>query len=460
MIAAALYKGFTGDFMYDRQTIRKQIFYLMIPIILENFLQLLTNLIATAMVGRLTEMDISAQGMCTKIVDIIYYIFRGAGTALVILVAKKFAQEKVAQCRTIFQWTAASIVVIGIVLGTILFIQPYFWLRLFTNDTELILWASKYIRILLLCLPFWGVMLAISSVFQGKGDTKTPMFIAAGVNVINIFLCYGLIFGHFGLPEMGFLGAAVSLVVSRIVGCAAGLILLYNRKFGLFSFKEKGEPVPGVLKEIYSIGLPNAGEAIIWQFASILLSRVILSYGQNAFAAYQLGVQSEYITEIPAIGFTVAATSLISRSIGLRDAEMFQTCKVELVRICTMISVVTSALLIFLPKMFMDLLTDNEALTRIGIPYVMIMGTIQIPQNLIKIYGGILRSANYKTTPLLVQMIGTWGIRIPTCLLCAYVLHLPIYAIWICIAADQLTKFLLIRYFTDQKQIHTKIETL
>ena len=449
-----------GEVMYDRQAIRKQIFYLMIPIILENFLQLLTNLIATAMVGRLTEMDISAQGMCSKIVDIIYFIFRGAGTALVILVAKKFAQEKVAQCRTIFEYTAASVVIIGIVLGAALYIQPYFWLRLFTNDEELILWAVKYIRILLLCLPFWGVMLAISSVFQGKGDTKTPMFIAAGVNLVNIFLCYTLIFGNWGFPELGFLGAAVSLVVSRALGCIAGLILLYSKRFGLFSLKEKKEEVSGVLKEIYSIGLPNACEAIVWQFASILLSRVILSYGQNAFAAYQLGVQSEYITEIPAIGFSVAATSLISRSIGLRDAEMFQTCKIELIRICTMISVVTSSLLIFLPNVFMHLLTDNEALMKIGIPYVIIMGTIQIPQNLIKIYGGILRSANYKTTPLLVQTVGTWGIRIPTSLLCAYVLNLPLYAIWICIASDQLTKFLLIRYLTNKKQIHTKIETM
>lgn len=455
-----LFKKGKGETMYDRQAIRKQIFYLMIPIILENFLQLLTNLIATAMVGRLTEMDISAQGMCTKIVDIIYFIFRGAGTALVILVAKKFAQEKVAQCRTIFEWTAASIVVLGIVLGAALYIQPYFWLRLFTDDTELILWAAKYIRILLLCLPFWGVMLAISSVFQGTGDTKTPMFIAAGVNLINIFLCYTLIFGNWGFPEMGFLGAAVSLVISRALGCIAGLILLYNRRLGLFSLKEKREPVSGVLKEIYSIGLPNACEAIIWQFASILLSRVILFYGQNAFAAYQLGVQSEYITEIPAIGFSVAATSLISRSIGLKDADMFQQCRDELIRICTIISIVTSSLLIFLPNVFMHLLTDNEALMKIGIPYVMIMGTIQIPQNLIKIYGGILRSANYKTTPLLVQAVGTWGLRIPSCLLCAYVLNLPIYAIWICIAADQLLKFLLIRYLTDKKQIHTKIETM
>lgn len=443
--------------MYERQEVRKQIFYLMIPIIAENFLQLLTNLIATAMVGRLTEMDISAQGMCSKIVDIVYFLFRGAGTALVILTAKRFAQEKILECKAIFETTIKSILVIGIVLGGLIFIQPYFWLRLFTNDQELILWAAKYIRILVLCLPFWGIMLAVSSVFQGKGDTKTPMFIAAGVNLINILLCYGLIFGNLGMPKLGFLGAALSLVISRALGCIAAIVLLYHKKLGLFSFHSSHEKVPGVIKEVYSIGLPSAFEAIIWQFASILLARVILSYGQNAFAAYQLGVQCELITEIPAIGFSVAATSMISRSIGLKDQELFVTYKKEMIRICTMISLVTSCLLIFLPNLFMNLLTDNEALMKIGIPYIMIMGTVQIPQNLIKIYSGILRSANYKTTPLKIQFIGTWGVRIPLSLLCSMVFNLPLISIWVCIASDQLTKFLLIKYITDKKEIHTKI---
>ena len=70
---------------YNSKEIRREIIVMMIPLILESFLQLLTNFVAIAMVGRLDAVDVSAQGMSTKISDLAYYVFRGIGTAMVVL---------------------------------------------------------------------------------------------------------------------------------------------------------------------------------------------------------------------------------------------------------------------------------------------------------------------------------------------------------------------------------------
>lgn len=415
----------------------------MLPLILENSLQLMTNLIAAAMVGRLDAFDVSAQGMATKVTDVVYYIFRGTGTALVVLTAKYFAQNKIEECRYIFKKTSVSAAAIGLIAAVVLLVAPKSFLHFFTDDVDLVVWAARYLRIIVLCLPFWAVMLVVSAVYQGVGNTRTPMILALIINLINVTLCWLFIFGNLGFPEMGFLGAAMSLVISRVVGCFAGLSLIFHEKTGVFKKKNKARAVDGVLRELYSIALPAAGEPILWQISSILLSRTILVYGADAFAAYQLGVQAEYITEIPAIGFSVAATSLISKAVGLGDHELFAWYRKEMARICIGISAVTTALLMLFPRGFMSLLTNHEELILIGGTYVFVMGTIQIPQNLIKVYSGILRSTGYKNTPMLIEATGTWGLRIPTALLSAYVFQAQLYVIWLCITADQLFKFVL-----------------
>ena len=439
--------------IYDAKAVRRLIIFLMLPIIAENFLQVFTDLLATAMVGRLTEMDISAQGMCTKTIDLVYYLFRGTGVALVVIIAKKLTGDGLDVCRTIFEKAAVSTIVISTVMGMLLYMRPELVLQVFTDEQELILHAAKYLRILLFCLPFWGLTVCVSSAFQANGDTKTPMYIAVFVNLLNTVLCYGMIFGKFGMPELGYIGAALSLVISRVIGCVISIIMIYSRRVGIFSWKGKRTPADRVLAEVYSIGIPNAGEWAVWQVASIILSRIILSYGQSAFAAYQLGVQAEFLTEIPAIGFSVAATSMISRAIGLKDKRLFDVYKKEMLRICIAISAVTSCSLMLFPGFFMRMLTDNAELIEIGIVYVVIMGTIQIPMNVSKIYNGILRSGGCKTTPLKIQMAMMWGFRIPVVIFCASVLHLPLYSVWIVIALDQIMKWALCKHRANHKVI-------
>ena len=435
---------------YNSKEVRRKIIVMMIPLILESFLQLLTNFVAIAMVGRLEAVDVSAQGMSTKITDLAYYVFRGIGTAMVVLIARHNARKEIEKCRYIFDRTVKSLIVLGSICTVIFMMIPEILLRCFTEDRVLIVYAAPYLRVIACCLPFWAVMMAVTSVFQGIGDTKTPMIIAAGINMLNLMLCWTLIFGNLGMPKLGVIGAALSLAISRAVGSAFGIVLLFHKRFGIFDYKGNSQQMEHVLREIYSIGIPAAGEAIIWQFSSILLSRMILSYGANSFAAYQLGVQAEYITEIPAIGFSVASTSLISRAVGLEDKVLFSAYKRETVRICIAISIVTMCLLIFLPGQFMQMLTNHENLIRIGVLYVFFMGLIQIPQNLIKVYAGILRSVGKKTVPVMIETVGIWCFRIPMAFLCAYVFKLPLEMIWICIVLDQVGKFLFSAFYTEK----------
>lgn len=273
------------------------------------------------------------------------------------------------------------------------------------------------------------------------------MYIAVLMNVVNIVCGYCFIFGAFGIPGMGIKGAATALLMAQAVGAGTGLYLLYKKKGGLFrkvpsehrffSFDKK------CIYEIYTTGIPAALETVFWQVSAIILSKVILFYGNQAFAAYQLGIQAEEITEMPAIGFSTASTTLAARAIGMQDEELRKVYFKEQLKVGVFISSITSVLLIFLPRFFMTLMTDKPELQAIGVVYVFVMGFIQIPQNLSRIYNGTIRAMGYKNAPMLVAGFGIWIVRIPLCMLAAYVLRLPLTIIWIIIAMDQVSRFLL-----------------
>ena len=173
------------------------------------------------------------------------------------------------------------------------------------------------------------------------------------------------------------------------------------------------------------------------------MSRAILTYGEVSFSAYQIGLQAESISGMATFGFGVAATTLSAKAIGMRDADLFRSYFKEDVWLCTVISIFTSLSLILMPGIFMSMMTNNADIQKIGIVYVFIMGFIRIPQNLSGILSKTLLASGYKNTPMIVSFVGIWLIRIPLALLVTYVLKWDVFFIWLCIALDQIARFII-----------------
>ncbi len=442
--------------MKETKRIRKEILILILPIILENILQISAGIISTAMIGRLTSADVSGQGICLRLTDTLWCLYKGISIGATVLVARAYGEKNYNKGRYIITQTFLTAVPLSLIFALILTLYPLTFLHFFTENPLILGQALKFMRIIVFGFPFVISMQIVTAAFQGHGDTKTPMFIALLVNIINIGLGRVFIFGLWGIPSLGISGAALSLVISQGSGALTGIYLLYRKK-GLLYRKEKtlkmAQPDSRIIREIYHIGLPASFESMFWQFSAIILSKIILSYGDMPFAAYQLGIQAETITEMPAIGFGIAATTLTGKAIGMQNPELGRRYFKQLIRLSLSISIVTSFLLIFFPGGFMNLMTDKPELKDIGILYVFIMGFIQIPQNLSRIYNGVIRAVGFPRIPMYVAGIGIWGFRIPFAFLTAYVFHWDILLIWLCIALDQAIRYILSVFIYKKKGI-------
>lgn len=441
----------------ENKAIRNTILLIIIPIILENVFQVSANIVSTAMVGRLTSIDISAQGICFSIFGVVMVLVKGISIGGALYISRFYGAKNYDDAKGMFQSGLLFTIGLVVILQAIIFIFSESFFRFMTDNESVIELAQGYIKILIVGMPFVVVMSFVTAAFQGFGDTKTPMFIAIFMNIINITLGYSLIFGVGSFKGLGIFGAVIALVVAQISAAILGLFLIC-RPNGLFMLCGKKNIWPinfKWVKNIYAMGIPVSVESVFWQLSAIVMSKIILSYGQEYFAAYQLGIQAETLTELPAIGFGVAAVTLTSRAIGENNSQLFKSYIGHLIKLSAGISVVTSLLLLIFPRLFMRLFTDDVVLQNIGVVYIFVMGFIQVPQNLSRVFNGTIRSVGYKNIPMYIAGTGIWLFRIPLAIAIAYIVKGDIWLIWCCIAVDQLVRFILsVFYYKKKKVIH------
>ena len=442
----------------SKKKIYGEILHLLIPIILENVLSLSATIITTAMVGRLLALDISAQGVANRLTSSYLSIFKGIGIGLTVLTAYQFGAGRKNECRRSFELSAVFSVLAGTLLAIAVALCPELFVKLFSDDPEILAHTSGYLRLLTVSLPFVAVNCFVTASFQGQGNTRTPMIVAGVVNAINIILGWLLIFGNLGAPKLGLIGAAIALNVAQIVGALLSLALIYSKRgpftgiprtWNLFTFDKP------VLRDVYTVGLPAAGENMLWQVATIFISRILLSYGTEPFAAYQLANQAEGVCDMLSMGFITAAVTLAARAIGSRDGALLREYFKCMMVSITVMSVITAIPLAFAPEGMMRLLTDKEDLVAIGAKYLFAMTFAQFPQNCIKTFYGFIRAAGYKLTPLCVSVAGLWGVRVVFCAICGLVLHLDVEAIWWVFVVDQCVRATLSGIFFLRKKILT-----
>ena len=442
-----IFGGFQWGIMTTKKGINASILVVLIPVILENILVFSASAVTTAMVGRLTAIDISAQGIGARLMNIYLALFKGLAIGLTVTGALRFGEGDLQRWRKTVNQAFLTAVPMGLIFCAAVFLFPAWCIRLFTSDVRILAVGCPYVRLVAVCYPFLAISAFVTGAFQSRNDTKTPMIIAGIVNTLNILLGWILIFGKLGVPALGLMGAGIAFVTAQLIGASIGLTLLFNKKIGLVRDVELNVPFckfdRECAKEIYAMGFPAACENLQWHLATVVLSRVILLYGVNSYAAYQLGLQAEGMLVALASGFIVASATLAANAIGKRDEVLYHGYFWQLTKICLGVSLVGCCVLFFAPHILMRLLTDKEDLIEIGIKYLTIMAAAQIPQNMSKVLAGTIRAAGYKRTPFAVTATGVWGGRVLLCVLFGYVFKLDIIFIWWAFNVDQIMRMLL-----------------
>lgn len=443
---------------YDLRDINKKISAMILPVAIEGILQMAAGLVMMGMIGRIDVVAVSALGISMRITQMVWALFKGITTGASVYVAQYFGAKEYGKMKHVMQQTLISTIIVVVILQAVVYIFSPALLSIFDPSPELLEKAIIYIRTVSFGLPFLAVMLVVGGVLQGMGNAKTPMVITMMMNIVNIVIGYVLIFGRLGFEPMGVKGAAIATALSQLVAAILGLYVLFNQSGVLHSYLNTNffsVDMPQI-RNIYKVGLPSSAESMFWQLAAIILTRSILTYGETAFAAHQLGMQAESISYMPATGFSIAATAFIGQALGANDKNLAKIYLKQIFKGAISITAISVIVLVFFPGAMMSLLTDNPEVIRLGSIYLILMGIVQIPQNASNVLMGAMRGAGYTNIPMLVAGTGLWGIRVPFTLVVVYLLKLPITGIWVVMSIDLAFRFLFNLVLYKRKNIYDK----
>ena len=437
----------------------REILYLAIPAVGEMTLYMMIWIFDTMMIGKYGgQLAVSSVGLSTEIIYSFFNIIIAVGvsTALTSLVSRAIGSKDYKKAEIIANAGIKIAVVLAFIFFSLLFFIPDKILNLAGATKEMLPLATRYAKI----SSFSFFLLTLSSttngVFRGVKDTKTSLYVAGSINIVNLFLDYVLIFGNLGFPEWGITGAAVATVAGNFIG----ILLQWSRlkklpfKISLFSYVSKKD-----IWEIIRFAIPSGLQEANFSLSRLLGLTFILSLGTTAFAANQIGIAIEAISTMPGWGVAIACTALVGHSIGENNQNKSQEYTLYSTIIASIFMGVLAVFFFFIPKTLVSFFINKQEINviRIGAICLQVAAFEQIPIAIVTVLGSYFKGIGNPKTPFYVSFFTNWFLRLPIAFYLISILRLPVYIYWV-ITTFQWSLESIILYYLYRKNIKTVLK--
>jgi len=418
----------------------RQMYALAWPAFLENVLQTTLGIVSLALVGQLGTEAVASVGLANQIYFVTVTVMMGWSVGTTALVARETGagQSRVAVEIGWQSLLIAGVVSLAMALGS--FPSAHLALTLAGASESVAAVGEPYLRIMAFSVPGMGLMLVCGAVLRGAGDTRTPMYVTFLANGINIVLAYLLVLGNFGAPRLGVEGAAIAVVVSRVVG-AVVLVAIVRRRTGE-SLRDR--LIEGATaRRVARIGAPVAAEQLAVQVGFLAFNLVAIRIGTAEFAAMQIAFNIAQVSQLAGMAFSTAATTLVGQSLGARAPE--RATRFGWMATWTAVTWMTlmGAVFILTGDAIFGLYGADPIVRERGQFALLVMGIGQAPQAISFVLSGALRGAGDTRATLVAGLVGTCGIRFLVAFVGGLLLGIGYPAIWYAWIGDWLVRMVI-----------------
>ena len=406
---------YTKEFKYNWQ--------LAAPVMLGMLGHTFVSFVDNIMVGQIGTAELAAVSLGNSFMFIAMSIGIGFSTAITPLVAEADSANDFEKGKSAFKHGLFLCTVLGVLLFLLLLLaKPLMYLM--KQPIEVVELAIPYLDLVAISLIPLIIFQGIKQFSDGLSLTKYPMYATIVANIVNVGLNYLLIFGKFGFPEMGIVGAAYGTLVSRVIMVAYLWWLLKGRK------KSK-DYVTNIkffvldklmLKKIIGLGTPSAMqmffEVAIFT-AAIWLSGLL---GKNPQAANQVALNLSSMTFMVAMGLSVASMIRVGNQKGLHQYFELRRVAVSLFLMGFIFAVIFASLFLifnqFFPRLYVDFddavnFKDNLEVVTIASQLLIAAAIFQISDSLQVIVLGALRGLQDVKIPTIITFVSYWLIGFP-----------------------------------------------
>ena len=402
---------------YTQGSIRKAVFLLAIPMILELSLESVFAVVDMFFVGKLGQNAIATVGLTESVVTIVYSIAIGLSTAATAIVARRIGEKNPEAAAH----AGAQSLIIGLIITVFLSIAGIVFasdiLSLMGASPEVVADGAIFTRIMLGGSAAIMLLFLINGVFRGAGDAAMAMKSLWIASLINIVLCP--IFIHF----FGLKGAAIATVIGRSSGVLYQCYHLFKGS-GILTFQAKHFGIDMTLiKSIINIAMPATIQFIIASGSWIVLARLVAETGgTTASAGYQIAIRNVVFFILPAWGLSNAAATLVGQNLGAKQVQRAEQSVLLTAKYNVIFMAFVMLLFVFFSNPIIRIFTHDEAVISYGTLSLQIMGAGYVFYGIGMVMTQALNGAGDTRTPTYINLVCFWLFQIPLAYFLAKVL--------------------------------------
>ncbi|WP_297552079.1 MATE family efflux transporter [Thermococcus sp.] len=384
------------------------------PLIVNNLVQVVYNITDTFWLGKLGREALSAPGVTWPIIGTLMSLGMGFATAGFAFVGQyigagefKKAERSAGALYSLMLLFSVTTAVVSVL------ILPYA-LRFMKVTPTLYPYAKAYATIVFLGVPFAFTYMAFSALMRASGDTKTPMKITLLTVFLNIALDPFFIFGWGPFPRLGVEGAALATVMANATGAIIGFYLMFSGKVALKLNLSNLRPDFEFYGKLFRVGLPSSIGQSANSFGFVVLTRIIMGFGDVTYAAYVITTRLvNFLTSISR-GISMAMGTMIAQNVGAGKFERAK--KIAERTMLVNFAIASLAVLIigiFRVPIFKVFLDDPKVIAESKIVLEYFLISVPFFNGIFIVVNRTFSSAGHTKKSMLLGIIRLWGLRIP-----------------------------------------------
>lgn len=421
---------------------------LIVPLVVEQALQLSVGLVDSVMVASVGEAAVSA----VSLVDSVFILFINMFSALATggaVVAGQYIGRKDPESGCKAAWQVVLFIgTLSIVVMAACYVFRGFILGTVFGDIEAEVYNNSKTFLMIVCasIPFIALYNAGAAIFRVMGNSKISMQMSMLMNGMNIAIIAVLIYGF----DFGIEGAGIGTLVARMTAAVIILKRLGNQNLLLhfkkpYTFRFDGK----MLKRILRIGVPNGLENSMFQLGKILVLSLVSSFGTASIAANAIGNSVAMFAVIPGMAMNLAMVTVISQCVGARDYDQVRYYTKKLMKICYIMLLVFNILVLLALPLILKIYGLSDEATTLGrqiLIYHSVCAILIWAPAFTLPYS--LRASNDVAPTMVISIISMWVFRVASSYILGGWMGLGLFGVWIAMTIDWLFRSIcfVIRY--------------
>lgn len=400
------YNQMTHENKMGTMPVRKLLMSMAWPAILSMTINAMYNVVDSIFVSRIGEDALTAVSLVNPIQMMIIAISVGSGVGINSLIARRLGAKN----QEAADKAASTSIRIGLFNYLIFFVIGVFFAKPFISGyaeegTFIFESACQYLQIVCIGSLFLNIQVVLEKVLQSTGNMVAPMKCSLTGAIVNVILDPILIFGLFGMPQMGVAGAALATIIGQMCGMIMGVSIVLRGEH-LVNIKIRGFKMDWkIVADIYKVGLPSIVMQSIASVMIIFYNMILVAYSTTAVAVLGIYFRIQSFVFMPVFGLNQGAMPILGYNYGAKNKDRLMKTYKEAFKVALIVMAAGTVLFQAIPAQLLLIFDASEEMLRIGVPALRLISLCFIPAAFGIITGTLFQGTGHGVLSLYASVI-------------------------------------------------------